>query len=157
MQKRKRSSLEAIQENSTLFLIVLLCIAISVLDFFGLLDGIPVISQRIPAIIVLLLAILTAHIVFSQPHRMEEMQAKQIMDTVARIDSLQETRVRFFEDTASCLAYASECVAKARSRVWGMFWDVDLNFDQLPTKDILFRQILLIDDKFTTGHFLSDG
>jgi hypothetical protein len=152
MQKRKRSSLEAIQENLTLFLIVLLCIAISVLDFFGLLDGIPVISQRIPAIIVLLLAALTAYIVFSQPHKMKEVQAQKMVDTVARIDSLQETRVRLFADTVSCIDYASQCVAEAKSRVWGMFWDVDLNFDQLLTNDLLYRQILLIDDKNRKQH-----
>jgi hypothetical protein len=147
MKSRKTTVLESIQENLTVSVIIFLCAVIGVLDFFGLLDGLPVISQRIPSVTVLLLSTLAIYVVFIQPRKLEEAQTTQIKDTVYRIDSLQETRVRFFDDSTSCIDYAHRCVEAAIVKVYCMFWDVDMNFDQSATKDILHKEILLIDEK----------
>ncbi len=73
-------------------------------------------------------------------------QTARIEGKIEMVDSLKEIRVRPFKDFATCLQYANDKIRKAKLNVFSVYWDADLNFEQIIGKNVIHREILLIDE-----------
>ena len=67
MKNKKRLSLTEIQENWVASLMILSSVIVTIMDFLGLLDNVPVIADRVPILILLLLSTLTGYVAFARP------------------------------------------------------------------------------------------
>lgn len=152
MQGKRKLSLSAIQENWIVALLIAFGVGVTVLDFSGLLDGLPLIRDRVPIITLLLLTILTGYVAVTKPGTQESMYAKllkrtaQINEKIETIDSLKEIRVRPFNDFTEALAYTNRKIKHAKFKVNSVYWDAELNFDQVLAKSINHRELFIIDE-----------
>lgn len=152
MGNKKRLSLSEIQEHWIASLMIFLSVSVAILDFLGFLDSVPVIANRVPVLILLLLSTLTGYVAFVRTDADTKMhhdllkRTAQINETIETIDSLKEIRVRSFKNFDECLNYANRQISQAKLRVYSVYWDAELNFGQQLTNGIQHREIFIIDD-----------
>src|SRR5687767_7032428 len=89
--RKRRITLTSIRDRWTVGLIIIACITIPVLDFLGLLNEIPFLQGKIVNFTLILLAILTGYVAFSQPEKQESFH-ENISEGINKIyDSLSNT------------------------------------------------------------------
>jgi hypothetical protein len=150
MGNKKRLSLSEIQEHWVASLMIFFSVGVAILDFLGFLDSVPVIANRVPVLILLLLSTLTGYVAFVRTDADTKMhhdllkRTAQINETIETIDSLKEIRVRSFKSFDECLNYANRQISQAKSKVYSVYWDAGLNFGQQLTNGIQHREIGMV-------------
>lgn len=144
-----QNSLQNFVEKIVAGLSVLFCVGIAILDFGGLLDGIPIIAGRVPIISLLLLSGITSYFIFIAPEK-DNSRHTDLLNQISQIDNVFRqtllTRVQVFKDFDSCLTYTNNRIKRARTNVSSVYWDASLNFSQVIAKNVLHREIFIIDE-----------
>ena len=108
--------------------------AISLLDFLGLLDGIPWLANRIPTLTLLATGLVAGYLVLERRNQLEDMQADTdqrleelshllSQSAVTIIDSLEGVELRKFETGNDLLSYINKRLLQARQRIDDLSWD----------------------------------
>ncbi len=152
MQGKRKISLSTIRDNWFVGIIIAFCAVVGLLDFAGFLDGIPLVRDRVPIFILLLLVTLTSYVVFTKPEKQESMYMELLKRTartnekIETIDSLKEIRVRPFKDFNKALIYTNRRIRQAKSKVSSIYWDAEFNFDQVLAKSVNHQELFIIDE-----------
>src|SRR5687767_13854774 len=143
------NSLQNLLEKFIAAFSILFCVGIAVLDFAGLLDGIPIIAGRVPIISLILLSGITSYLVFVAPEKNYSLHAN-LVNQISEIDNIFRqtiyTRVQVFKDFNSCLTYTNNRIKRAKTSVSSVYWDASLNFNQIIAQNVLHREIFIIDE-----------
>jgi hypothetical protein len=123
----KFSAIVSKTEILLLILTVLISSLVSLLDLFGLLDGIPWLSERIPTM--LTLGLLAGYILLERRTELQEISQKihslsENTQTSAQhiIQSLNGVEVQSFQDMQSCLQYVNRKLRTAKLQVDDLSW-----------------------------------
>lgn len=122
---------------------------IAVFDAFGFLDDIPIINNKIPNIILFLLAALTGYVAFTQPEKEEAFQ-KKVSENIDRIfGSLNTSRVfdfkiRSFNNIAEATEYATKRISKAKQQVIVIYPELNSVFYNAVPSTVFYKQFFVL-------------
>jgi len=145
MRYSKKVTWADFQENAVLFLTLILSVSVALLDFLGVLDTFPLISNRIPAFILITLATLTTYVAFIHPKK-QDLRHNFLVDKVESFEASKEFRVHHFKDFNTCLNYVNRKIKQSKNKVYSIYWDAELSLKQDIGSEILHREIILIDE-----------
>jgi hypothetical protein len=144
---------------------------VALLDFLGVLDGIPWLANRIPTLILLVIGMAAAYLVVERRDYLENMQANTehridnlehaiLNSTRTIVDSLEGVEFQKFDTRNELLNYVIKRIAKAHSRIDDLSWspaislthelDVNQRLDKkyaeqvsLASKKISYREVFI--------------
>jgi hypothetical protein len=148
--RKKRITFATLRDRWIEGLIIFACVTIPVLDFFGLLDGIPIFNGKIANFTLFLLAILTGYVAFTQPERQETFH-EQVSDGMSkifeRLDSSSAVilKVRPFTNISAGIEYARKQIEQAKQQVVVIYPDLYQDFYRAVPSGTFYKQIFTID------------
>jgi hypothetical protein len=113
---------------------------VSLLDFFGLLDGIPWLNDRIPTLTLLAVGLVAGYIISERRTQLESMHTdlskgiQTILNTNKEsahlvIEALQGVEVRRFDSVHAVLQYTNERLRQARVQIDDLSWHAIMSPD----------------------------
>jgi len=148
--RKKRVTFATIRDRWIEGLIIFACILIPVLDFFGILDGIPLLNGKIANFTLFLLAMLTGYVAFTQPEKQETFHERmadginKIFDSVSNSSSVVLKAHPFTNITAS-MEYAKKQISQAKQQIVVIYPDLRSDFHQAVPKGIFYKQIFIVE------------
>lgn len=150
MENRKRRVTFAnIRDRWIESLIILACIVIPVLDFFGVFDEVPIFQGKIANFTLFLLAILTGYVAFTQPEKQESFH-ERLSDGINKIfDSLSNSstvvlKARPFTNISLAIEYARKQIAQAKQQIVVIYPELISDFFQAVPPRVFYKQIFIV-------------
>jgi len=113
---------------------------VSLLDFLGILDGIPWLSERIPTLTLLAAGLIAGYLVLERRNQLESMQRDTTrhieelslalsQSTITIIESLEGVELRKFESASDMMSYVNKRLLQARQQIDDLSWSPALGLE----------------------------
>lgn len=148
--RKKRVTFSNIRDRWLEGLIILACITIPFLDFFGLLDEIPFLSGKISNFTLLLLAVLTGYVAFTQPEK-QEVFHETISEGINKFfenisnSSTVVLRAHPFPNIAAGMEYTRRQIEQAKQQVLVVYPELQTEFYKVVPATTFYKQIFTIE------------
>lgn len=145
--------LAILNRTETILLVVTVALSslISLLDLFGVLDGVPWLRDNIPTLTLLTVGLLAGYILIERRTKLETI-VNTLQDSVDTnqlaaqriIESLNGVEVRSFENVSQCMQYVNRALRAARVQVDDLSWTAALgssdDLESAVTESLRYQQ-----------------
>ena len=148
--RKKRVTFASIRDRWIVSLIIIACIVIPVLDFFGVFNELPIFRGKIANFTLFLLAILTGYVAFTQPERQESFH-ERVAEGINKIfDSLSNSstvvlKARPFTNISLALEYARKQIGQAKKQIVVIHPQLRTDFYPAVPPGIFYKQIFIVE------------
>jgi hypothetical protein len=109
-------------ERILLGLTATLSVLVSLLDWLGLLEGVPFLANKIPSLTLLALGLVTGYLVLERRSKLDKIEHLVVNGTDRIIRSLGGVDVQKFENRQELYEYAAKRTREAKSSIDDMTW-----------------------------------
>lgn len=125
-----------------LILVGLSGIAISMLDFFGIMERSPLLSGRIPSMSLLVIGVIAVYLAFERRAKLDRLEEIIMGGFETTILSLDGGPIRVFKDSEALYDYLAKRISEAQSSVDDLTWGEISSTVKTKKQDIAFDQYL---------------